>query len=298
MQLFTLAAIFALAAFTFAAPTLERNGPCAQEKQRVGQEMPGKYVPKCTPHGYYETKQCHGSTGFCWCVDPESGKEIQGSRVAPGHGPVVCPPCHMKKAQSLIPGMIGGFVPQCDEYGLFTPTQFHGSTGQSWCVDLFTGEEFEGTRRLPGEERMECTGSQYCRKNETEGRPCCHQFFEGSSSIYRMQCTRSGFFKAEQVMPFSDKPLHFCVNPATGLQAEEAKAPNCGGCFKYLEEHLGGKQLLGSDMPRCLDHTGQFSYRQVSHDGFRWCVDIDTGKMLTEKRPLSDKTPLVCELMF
>lgn len=299
MQLFTLAAIiFSLAALTVAAPTQERKGPCAQEQGQVGVEYVGKFVPKCTPHGYYEPKQCHGSTGFCWCVDPETGKELQGSRVGPGRGPVVCPACHIKKAQALVPGMIGAMVPQCNDYGLFAPTQYHASTGHSWCVDLFTGEEFEGTRRAPGEEPIECTGSQYCRKNETEGRPCCAQFFQESSSVYRLQCTRNGYFKSEQTVPFGDKPAHFCVNPATGILAEEAKAPNCGGCFKYIEEKLGGKQLLGAHMPQCIDHTGQFVPLQKSHDGYRWCVHLDTGKVLTEKRRMDDKTPLDCELMI
>lgn len=298
MQLFTLAGIISLAALAIAAPTQERTGPCAVEQQRAGTPMPGKYIAKCTQHGFYETKQCHGSTGYCWCVDPETGKELQGSRVGPGHRQLACPPCHMKKAQVMIPGMMGAFIPKCDEFGLFMPTQHHGSTGHSWCVDLFTGEEFEGTRTKPGEEPTECTGSQYCRKNETEGRPCCQAFFEESSSVYRMQCTRNGFFKSEQTVPFGDKPMHFCVNPKTGLMAEEAEAPNCGGCFKYIQEKLGGKQLLGSDLPTCIEHTGQFTPVQKSHDGYRWCVDLNTGEITSEKRRLDDKKPLHCELTF
>ena len=30
----------------------------------------GAYRPTCTPNGLYAPKQCHGSTGFCWCVTP------------------------------------------------------------------------------------------------------------------------------------------------------------------------------------------------------------------------------------
>jgi hemin uptake protein HemP len=299
MQLLTLAAIIAsLATLLIAAPTIERKGPCAEELEGIGESHPGKYMPRCTPTGFYQPMQCHGSTGFCWCADPETGKEVHGTRTGRGQGQLACPSCHMKKADMLKAGVLGAYVPQCNEFGLYAPMQFHGSTGQSWCVDLFNGEEFDGTRRMPGQEPAECTGSQYCRKNETEGRPCCAAFFTESGSVYRMQCTRNGYFKTEQTIPFGDKPMQFCVNPSTGFTASEATAPNCGGCFKYIEERLSSKQLLGSEMPMCIDHTGQFAPLQKSHDGYRWCVDLNTGAMLTEKRRFDDKTPLPCELTF
>lgn len=40
---------------------------------------------------------------------------------------------------------LGLFVPECDEYGNYVPTQCHGSTGYCWCVDR-DGRELEGTR--------------------------------------------------------------------------------------------------------------------------------------------------------
>jgi syndecan 2 len=46
--------------------------------------MPGApSPPRCTLDGEYEKKQCHGSTGHCWCVDKE-GLEIGGTRREPG----------------------------------------------------------------------------------------------------------------------------------------------------------------------------------------------------------------------
>lgn len=39
--------------------------------------------------GTYEPLQCHGSTGFCWCVT-ENGTEISGTRSAPGKTRAVC----------------------------------------------------------------------------------------------------------------------------------------------------------------------------------------------------------------
>ncbi|XP_072050388.1 uncharacterized protein [Amphiura filiformis] len=49
----------------------------------------GAYVPSCTDAGEYEPKQCHGSTGYCWCVDVE-GKELEGTRRGPVEDRVLC----------------------------------------------------------------------------------------------------------------------------------------------------------------------------------------------------------------
>lgn len=36
-------------------------------------------------------------------------------------------------------GIPGAYVPLCQDDGTFNTTQFHGSTGLSWCVDVRTG---------------------------------------------------------------------------------------------------------------------------------------------------------------
>ena len=33
----------------------------------------GAYLPSCEADGSFTPVQCHGSTGYCWCVDPVSG---------------------------------------------------------------------------------------------------------------------------------------------------------------------------------------------------------------------------------
>ncbi|KAM4607761.1 nidogen-1 [Polymixia lowei] len=47
----------------------------------------GHYVPTCDEHGAYQPVQCHGSTGYCWCVD-RNGQEITGTRSGPGDKPM------------------------------------------------------------------------------------------------------------------------------------------------------------------------------------------------------------------
>ena len=50
----------------------------------------GAFRPKCKADGSYEEKQCHGSTGQCWCVESIYGNEILNTRKGPGKGQVTC----------------------------------------------------------------------------------------------------------------------------------------------------------------------------------------------------------------
>lgn len=40
----------------------------------------GAYIPQCdVTTGHFTARQCHGSTGMCWCVDPLTGEPRTGS---------------------------------------------------------------------------------------------------------------------------------------------------------------------------------------------------------------------------
>ncbi|XP_069510145.1 HLA class II histocompatibility antigen gamma chain [Ambystoma mexicanum] len=39
----------------------------------------GAFLPKCTDNGEYQSRQCHHSIGYCWCVY-KNGTEIPGTR--------------------------------------------------------------------------------------------------------------------------------------------------------------------------------------------------------------------------
>eukprot|EP00070_Physeter_catodon_P014016 XP_023971081.1 nidogen-2 isoform X2 [Physeter catodon] len=59
----------------------------AQRTHPVGQ----LHIPQCDEQGHFLPLQCHGSTGFCWCVDPD-GQEVPGTRTPPGSVPPRCGP--------------------------------------------------------------------------------------------------------------------------------------------------------------------------------------------------------------
>lgn len=65
--------------------------------------------------------------------------------------------CQAIRDERLSSGLIGAYIPDCAEEGLYKPTQCHGSTGFCWCVNEI-GEEILETRRGPGEERIDCEG--------------------------------------------------------------------------------------------------------------------------------------------
>jgi len=59
-----------------------RGTPCWNKRKKIGRPLLGAYVPQCTETGFYHPKQCHGSTGFCWCVYANGLKRVNA--VPPG----------------------------------------------------------------------------------------------------------------------------------------------------------------------------------------------------------------------
>ena len=66
-------------------------------------------------------------------------------------------PCLDAVANTI--GLIGEFVPQCEEDGSYSPVQCWSSTGYCWCVDE-NGIEIPGTSLGPGEGLPNCNTAQ------------------------------------------------------------------------------------------------------------------------------------------
>jgi hypothetical protein len=58
---------------TFASSTCIEERATAFQSNRIG-----KYVPQCNEQvpAKYNAIQCHGSIGFCWCVDTDTGGKL------------------------------------------------------------------------------------------------------------------------------------------------------------------------------------------------------------------------------
>ena len=63
---------------------------CERAQINAKQGLPGAYVPACKSDGTFEQKQCHASTGYCWCVETSNGTEIEGTRMSSTEGEVIC----------------------------------------------------------------------------------------------------------------------------------------------------------------------------------------------------------------
>ncbi|XP_050922080.1 LOW QUALITY PROTEIN: nidogen-2 [Lates calcarifer] len=147
----------------------EHHRDSVQTTSPEGYPIVGAYVPQCDAEGQYLPRQCHGSSGHCWCVDSK-GEERAGTRTPPGAPSVDCdrpdepvrPKTHCEhhrdSVQTTSPEgypIVGAYVPQCDAEGQYLPRQCHGSSGHCWCVDS-RGQERAGTRTPPGTPRVDC----------------------------------------------------------------------------------------------------------------------------------------------
>ncbi|XP_029300808.1 nidogen-2 [Cottoperca gobio] len=141
--------------------------PCEEHRDGVqttspeGYPIVGAHVPRCDTEGQYLPRQCHGSTGHCWCVDSR-GQERTGTRTSPGAASVDCdrpvpvaptqhPESVCERWRASLIEHYGGkpeaqqYVPQCEPDGQFSPVQCYGETTYCWCVDQ-DGREVPGTR--------------------------------------------------------------------------------------------------------------------------------------------------------
>uniref|UniRef100_A0A663LQR9 Nidogen 2 n=1 Tax=Athene cunicularia TaxID=194338 RepID=A0A663LQR9_ATHCN len=76
-------------------PTERPRTMCERWRQSLLEHYGGsprhdQYVPQCEAGGAFTPLQCHGDSGYCWCVD-ENGREIQGTRSEPGSTPPCLP---------------------------------------------------------------------------------------------------------------------------------------------------------------------------------------------------------------
>jgi len=263
---------------------VESIGPCELELQNTADvpAMPGSYKPQCTEKGHYKLIQFHGSTGYQWCCDPNTGIKIEGTEVAPGQGEPSCPACATLLAKALDKMLVGAYRPQCDGSGQFKRVQFSASTGLAWCADPKTGQKTSAAQRNDGTLRCDV------RKKRATPNPCAQELINTADvpavpGSYKPQCTEKGFYQL--VQKHSSTGYSWCANPATGIKIEGSEVapgqglPECPACIVMLARACN-TMLVGAYRPQC-DSAGFFKNLQFSAStGMAWCADPSTGQKI------------------
>jgi len=124
-------------------PSCAKEPRCKKEMEDILSSLqnppPGMFVPQCRDDGGYRSTQCHGSNGYCWCVD-EYGNELIETRV---RGQRNCSAlkhrsisqCHSDYNKATEVNEHGHHIPQCEFDGSYKQTQCNRESGECWCVD-------------------------------------------------------------------------------------------------------------------------------------------------------------------
>ncbi|XP_062270701.1 nidogen-2 [Scomber scombrus] len=309
---------------------------CEHHRDRVqttspeGYPITGAYVPQCDASGQYTPLQCHGSNGYCWCVD-DRGHERPGTRMPPGTAPKDCdrpdeperPKTHCEhhrdSVQTTSPEgypIPGAFVPQCDANGQYRSQQCHGSSGHCWCVDN-RGEERPGTKTPPG------TTPKDCDKPDEPERPkthCEHHRDRSQTTsadgypiagAYVPQCDAAGQYI--QLQCHSSTGYCWCVDNRGQERAGTRTSPGATptDCDKPVEpvrpkthceqrrdsvqtSSPEGYPIPGVFVPQC-DTNGQYTSQQChGSSGHCWCVD-SSGQERPGTRTPPGTTPNDCD---
>ncbi|XP_033109473.1 fibrillin-1-like isoform X4 [Anneissia japonica] len=151
---------------------------CQQRrKDYISSGLIGGFLPNCNSDGSYIVSQCHGGTGFCFCVDQfgviieESRMDVRGveadcSQYLP-EAEIELTHCQQRQKEYYETGLLGGFSPRCNDDGSYKVSQCY--IGFCFCVDQF-GEIIEESRLDVRGVKADC--SQYLPEIEITPNIC------------------------------------------------------------------------------------------------------------------------------
>jgi len=291
---------------------------CRKERQNVFDSFPvihgkkrpllGAFIPQCNEDGSYKEVQCHGSTGYCWCVD-ENGKkkeetEVRFKRPNCEKGNTNKSECEKERQNvfdsfPVIHGkkrpLLGAFIPQCNEDGSYKEVQCHGSTGYCWCVDE-NGKKKEETEvrfKRPNCEKEKTSKCEMERKTVFDSFPIIDGNRVPRLGAYIPQCNEDGSYKDIQCSEMRCWCVYENGTKREGTEVQFSK-PNCDNgnkskCDRHRQRVFdtfpvinGKKQSMpGAYIPQCNEDG---SYKEVQCHGSTgncWCVD-ENGKKKEE----------------
>ena len=214
---------------------------CKSMKEKMlKKNLLGSYIPQCNEDGTFSTRQCHGSTGKCWCVNKD-GEELNETDCLDSK-------CEAQIAAATKKGLLGSFRPKCETDGTFSEKQCHGSIGSCWCVDK-EGNKLNHTKCL-------------LQKCDVKLLPLC----PAAGDFKRRQCLFGKCWCVDSST--GDK-----------INNEECLAEPMSCSDHALKESIKNNPRLSiAKVPRC-EEDGSYSEIQCSDSGSScWCVGSDNTK--------------------
>ncbi|XP_051574507.1 thyroglobulin-like [Myxocyprinus asiaticus] len=188
-----------------------------------------------------------------------------------------------KDRQSLVLGY-QPYIPQCDAYGQWLPSQCHPSTGHCWCVDgkgTYIMDSLTTRSTPPQQCQTTCQRlqSHFLLSDWT-------QTNSNNTHTYSPSCNEDGEFSLLQ-KPSAGHSLGLCVSPVTGQVVQPAIfSPSgdlqCPG-WCALQKTLALQREVGVGYePECVQDGHRFSPLQCDLSDC-WCVS-QSGKELPATR--------------
>ncbi|XP_078000283.1 uncharacterized protein LOC144452853 isoform X2 [Glandiceps talaboti] len=308
-------------------PVVEDLPPCHKELRDVQSRGPliGAFTPRCTEDGYYEKKQCHGSTGYCWCSSRD-GKKIEETETRTYlecDKPGTCPASQ---------GDTFGICAELCVYDHDCPDDHKccsngcGHACSAPEVDLSTlppcereVREVESRGVLLGAFTPKCTDDGYYQKKQCHGSVgycwCSDKNgnrVEGTHTNVRggdnLVCDKPGTCPAPQGDTFGvcaelcsndhDCPDdHKCCSNGCGqaCSAPEADLSTLPPCEREAREVQSRGILLGAFTPQCTD-DGYYQKKQCHGSvGYCWCSDKNGNRVEGTHTNVRGGDNLVCD---
>ncbi|XP_041834477.1 thyroglobulin-like isoform X3 [Melanotaenia boesemani] len=186
---------------------------------------------------------------------------------------------HLKKRVEARGGLMGAYLPQCDDNGQYLPDQRHGSTGYHWCADS-KGQKIPGTDTPPGVPNVNCSKpdepQRLCQRHKDELKG-----IDTSVGVFVPECDENGDYQPKQCHASTGECR--CVDKR-GIQISgtETRAgsppPDCSkAAERHCEHHKTRVEatgtLIGGFLPKC-DENGKYQPQQChASTGHCWCVN-------------------------
>ena len=157
-------------------------------------------------------------------------------------------PCLDAVANST--GLIGEFIPQCEDDGSYSPIQCWSSTGYCWCVDE-NGIEISGTFLGPGQGTPDCGGGVDCIDDP-----------DGIVAQYGSSCSELSILGCDEDLSA------FIDGVGFGISVYEICPESCGDC---------GDDIVGCTDPEACNYDYSITLRGFDDGSCEYPGDICEG---------------------